>query len=443
MPEGLSLDVKNAAITGTPLEECTDRKIKIIASNMGGEDSKEFYLTVKGVAAAITLKALPAGAKGVEYSAPVTYAGTAPIELTATGLPSGLEFLDGEITGTPTEGGTFNVVITAKNNTKTVTKKFKLQINEPPVFNDTSLADATADKSYTHKLSVTGTKKITFSISSGSLPSGLTLNSSNGAIKGKPTAAGNFSFTITASNAQGSSSKEFNLTVKGVAPKISGSLKKGKAGQSYTATLKVTGTAPITWVFDGDLPDGLDFNNGTFSGTPTEAFNGSVTISAINSGGKDTKIFNLVIAASSTKKTKSAPQEEIKTEKIFFGLPQAGGISAIKSIKISDDYQVAAVLPEIYVTESGLYDLEAEINPEIKIGAELKWLACPQNSEPSEDDEIAEFYEIEGLSLPDGQTGAEQAGAEISTVPENHKIIVSAWFNENIIYSPIIVVKRE
>lgn len=231
--------------------------------------------------------------------------------------------------------------------------------------------------------------------------------------------------------------------MKGVAPKISGSLKKGKAGQSYTSTLKVAGTAPITWVFDGDLPDGLDFNNGTFSGTPTEAFNGSVTISAINSGGKDTKIFNLVIAASSTKKTKSAPQEEIKTEKIFFGLPQAGRISAIKSIKISDDYQVAAVLPEIYVTESGLYDLEAEINPEIKIGAELKWLACPQNSEPSEDDEIAEFYEIEGLSLPDGQTGAEQAGAEISTVPENHKIIVSAWFNENIIYSPIIVVKRE
>ena len=441
LPDGLSFDTKTAAITGTPLEECTDRKIKITASNMAGDDSKEFYLNVKGVAAAITTKSLPSGAKNTAYSTPITYTGTAPITLTATGLPSGLELVDGVITGSPTEGGTFNVVITASNNTKTVTKKFKLQINEPPFFNDTSLKDATAGKSYSHKFNVTGTKTITFKLSNWSLPSGLALNAKNGTLKGKPTASGDFTFTITATNAQGYSSKEFNLAVKGVAPKISGSLKKGKVGQSYTATLKSTGTSPITWIFDGELPDGIDFSNETFRGTPTEAFDGYVSVSAVNSGGTDTKNLRLVITSPKTAKGVSSVMQDTqeansaenfalqinrRNTKIFFG--QERKISSVTSIKILDGYKIAAALPEIFVTESGLYDLEVEIAHEIETGTELKWLACSQNAEPSEDDEIAEFYDVDG--------------AEISVVPENHKITVSAWLNENIIYEPLIIVKN-
>ena len=123
-------------------------------------------------------------------------------------------------------------------------------------------------------------------------------------------------------------------------------------------------------------------------------------------------------------------------QKLFMGNPRKNSdLKDLKIIKILDSYEIAAVLPEIYVTESGLYDLEVNLDEEIKTGAKLVWFACPKNGSSSEDDDIVEFYDADG-SEPDWQQ-------EISTVPESHKIIVSAWFNENIIYEPVIAIKKE
>jgi hypothetical protein len=53
-----------------------------------------------------------------------------------------------------------------------------------------------------------------YSVSSGSLPSGISLNTSSGAVTGTPTAAGqSYSFTIQASNSYGSVSQAFSGTV--------------------------------------------------------------------------------------------------------------------------------------------------------------------------------------------------------------------------------------
>ena len=73
-----------------------------------------------------------------------------------------------------------------------------------------------------------------------------------------------------------------------------------------------------------------------------------------------------------------------------------------------------------------MYDLEVDINKNIETEKKLFYFAFPKNSAPSEDDEIIEFYNADG--------------EEISTVPENHKIIISAWFNKKIIYEPVIAV---
>ena len=97
------------------------------------------------------------------------------------------------------------------------------------------------------------------------------------------------------------------------------------------------------------------------------------------------------------------------------------------NINLSNDYIIAAVLPEIQVTESGLYEIEVELYESINIGEKLIWLAMPKNHEPSEDDLIAEFYD--------------ETGQEIFAVPENHLITISAWFNKGTIYAPIIAVK--
>ena len=60
---------------------------------------------------------------------------------------------------------------------------------------------------------------------------------------------------------------------------------------------------------------------------------------------------------------------------------------------------------------------------------ELFWFAFPKGVEDSEDDKIIEFYDMEGN--------------EIKTVPENHEIIFSAWFEEGVIYEPVIAVKEK
>lgn len=74
--------------------------------------------------------------------------------------------------------------------------------------------EATQDQAYSLTPTFTGSG-VTFAVTSGSLPAGLSLNSSTGAITGTPTAAGDSTFTVTATNAGGSASADVTLSVAG------------------------------------------------------------------------------------------------------------------------------------------------------------------------------------------------------------------------------------
>ena len=202
--------------------------------------------------------------------------------------------------------------------------------------------------------------------------------------------------------------------------------------------MTVKSLAPVSWDVEGNLPAGLTFSNGTLSGTPAEEGTFNVKFTASNAAGEASKNLTLRIKAAKVKNTKSAPDVRDSLAVDEFLIPDSKSQPAQKlfivndgnkrkTVKIPDDFEIAAVLPEVYVTEGGLYDFDVEISADIEAGRELIWLACSEK--PSEDDEIAEFYDIDG--------------AEISAVPESHKITVSAWLNENIIYSPVIAVKKE
>jgi hypothetical protein len=54
---------------------------------------------------------------------------------------------------------------------------------------------------------------------------------------------------------------------------ISGELAQGEVGKAYSAALAVTGgKAPYAWsITEGNMPGGLNMNDGVFSGTPTTA----------------------------------------------------------------------------------------------------------------------------------------------------------------------------
>ena len=169
-----------------------------------------------------------------------------------------------------------------------------------PTITTSSLPDGALTVVYNQTLAATGTTPITWSIDSGVLPNGLSLNASTGAITGTPTVANTFNFTVKATNTANSATKALSITVAAapVAPSIiTTSLPNGTAGTAYSQTLTATGTAPITWtVHSGALPTGLTLSTGgVISGTPTAANTFNFTVRATNAGGNNDRALSIVI----------------------------------------------------------------------------------------------------------------------------------------------------
>lgn len=78
----------------------------------------------------------------------------------------------------------------------------------------TALPGGKVGEAYSRTLAARGSVPITWSLESGSLPAGLTL--SGNTISGTPTAAGTFTFTVKASNAAGSDSRELSIVIASV-----------------------------------------------------------------------------------------------------------------------------------------------------------------------------------------------------------------------------------
>lgn len=85
----------------------------------------------------------------------------------------------------------------------------------PPSWSDNTLAAFQANVAYSDGVAATNMNYSgSYSISSGALPTGISLNTSTGAVTGTPTTAGqSYSFTITAGNSYGSISQAFSGTV--------------------------------------------------------------------------------------------------------------------------------------------------------------------------------------------------------------------------------------
>lgn len=78
------------------------------------------------------------------------------------------------------------------------------------------------------------------------------------------------------------------------------SLPDGTIGEDYEVTLKAKSDTEVTWsISDGELPEGIRLDGDTISGTPTEAGNFSVVISADNGSDQGTteKTYTITISA--------------------------------------------------------------------------------------------------------------------------------------------------
>jgi Putative Ig domain len=172
-----------------------------------------------------------------------------------------------------------------------------------PAITTTSLASGNVGTTYTPQtLTATGSSPVTWSITSGSLPTGLTLDGATGVISGTPTVAATSSVTFRATNPGGYNDKTLSIVIAAAsnAPTITfpTSLSAGTVGTAYTNTqFTATGTDPKTWsITSGTLPTGLTFSSsGLLSGTPTASASGSVTFTATNSIGNANTTLSLTV----------------------------------------------------------------------------------------------------------------------------------------------------
>ena len=243
---------------------------------------------------------LPQGTVGVAYSQTITASGgTAPytFSITAGSLPTGLLFTNGLISGTPTAAGTFTFTVTATDaNGCTGLQAYTIVINPPvcpPIYPASAAASAgTVGVAYSQTITASGgTAPYTFSITAGSLPTGLLFT--NGLISGTPTANGTFTFTVTATDANGCTGLQaYTIVINPpVCPPITllpaPPLPQGTVGVAYSQTITASGgTAPYTYsITAGSLPTGLPFTNGLISGTPTANGTFTFTVTATDANG--------------------------------------------------------------------------------------------------------------------------------------------------------------
>ncbi|MGH9732684.1 MAG: beta strand repeat-containing protein [Candidatus Acidiferrales bacterium] len=241
----------------------------------------------------ISTTSLPGAINGQNYSQQIiANGGVAPLffSVTSGSLPPGFHLdTNGLVTGRATaNGGTFNFTVLATdqgNPPLTASQSYSIVIAPAPPLSilTTSLSNAAQGSPYNSPLTASGgVPPLTWAITAGGLPPGLSLNTTTGQISGIPTAQGTFSFTVKATDSAllppnqqpQTATQGLSLTVgaPGSLAIATTSLPQANTATLYSQQLRVTGgVGPFNWKLTGGiLPSGLTLSSsGVISGVPT------------------------------------------------------------------------------------------------------------------------------------------------------------------------------
>jgi hypothetical protein len=284
LPSGLTLNV-GGSISGKPTKAAGPYVVTFkVTDSLGGNSTKGLSMMIyPGLS--ITNSALASGEAGVAYSQTLVASGGGTIYTWSTTkgtLPAGL-LLDkytGKITGKPlktTKSTSITFQVTDNLGGKAA-RALSIAIVPGPSITTTALSDAEVGFAYNQPLTVIdGTVPYLWSIESGALPDGLTIDKNTGIISGNPVAAaGPLSVTIKVTDSSGSTAmKKFTMSVVNGPSITTTSLANAQVGKSYSQPLAVTGgVSPYVWAKkSGNLPTGIKFTaaTGVLSGTPATA----------------------------------------------------------------------------------------------------------------------------------------------------------------------------
>jgi PKD repeat protein len=293
MPTGLWLSATSGTLAGVPTVPGA-YAVHLTATGAAGAGSATLNLQVRVPPPVITSTLAATAQVGTAFSYQVTATNT-PTSYAATGLPTGLAIsaTSGAITGSPTIAiGTVNVSLLATNGTGTGTAVLALTVVPPtPVITSATSATVTVGQALSY--TITATNAPTSYAASG-LPSGLSLNPNNGTISGGPSVVGTYPVTISATNAGGTGSATWTLTVLPHAPVISSTL-SATATTTVPFSYTITASNTPTSYNATNLPPGLALSTASIIGTPTTPGTSTVTISATNAGGTGSATLTLTV----------------------------------------------------------------------------------------------------------------------------------------------------
>ncbi|MDP3091064.1 MAG: putative Ig domain-containing protein [Nitrospira sp.] len=303
LPANLTFDTATGAITGIPAAQGTSPLTFTLSDSSSPRQSvqKPLSLTVNPAPAVLSIvtTSLPSGNVGQVYNQTVqATGGTGALDWTISAgtLPQNLNLnaTTGVISGTPNAPGTSSFTVRVADTTgQADTQALSILINPaiPPNITTTSLPGATVNQAYNQTLQATGgTGTLAWSVSVGSLPTNLALNSA-GIISGTPTNLGTANFTVRVTDALSQSDTQpLSISVTTALTITTGSA-SCRVNRNCNTTLAASGgSTPYTWSLNAGsqpLPAGLKLSAaGVISGTPTVIGSTSPTFRVQDSAGR-------------------------------------------------------------------------------------------------------------------------------------------------------------
>ena len=303
LPDGLIFD--NGTISGTPTVNMTLTTFLIYANNSGGSALVGISMTILEPAPTITYQtdsliltrgeAMPSALHAMFGGGAVASFNVEPQ------LPDGLNFTNGSVFGTPTVNSTMvQYNISAINNGGSGHFLLNITILEPVAILDveTNYFELTRSENEMNlTFNNTGGMVATWEVYP-NLPDGLVFG--NGTITGVPTVNASLAtYKIFANNTGGSANISININVLEPAANISYkttqfTLTNGQ--DRFKVSPVLLGGNPDTWEFEPELPEGITFSNGVFSGVPAENLSTTTfTVWANNTGGSSVATIELTI----------------------------------------------------------------------------------------------------------------------------------------------------
>ncbi|WP_031499129.1 putative Ig domain-containing protein [Bryobacter aggregatus] len=282
LPNGITFS-QSGLLSGTPTQAGSTTLGFRVTDSASATSTTTLVLSVVNSTLQITTNSLPGGRVGQAYSHTLqTTGGQLPVNfelvstITSGFPPPGITISSGGvISGTPQSDGTFTFTVRATDvQNLSVQKTFTLVITQGgPSFTTTALPAGTVGQIYNQTLmAANGTAPYIFSLSSGILPPGVSLNPS-GQMSGTPNTPGTFTFSLRVTDsAQQSADATFSVLINSGGSALAISALAPPTGNlffSYSFALTATGgREPYTWAIPaGTIPNGLRLEStGTLNG---------------------------------------------------------------------------------------------------------------------------------------------------------------------------------